>query len=118
MIQVSKVLTIIVFISAVTACGVNQTRQPPPVKLDRPEKTHDIQVSFNFDTTNDQAKSVSGFRLYKGGKRICETTDPRSKSIDCDFTSPGGSFLFTMTTYFEDGSESAHSEPFSYTIPD
>ena len=118
MTQVFKILTIIVFMSSVTACGISQTKHQPLPKPDEPDRIHTIQVSFNFDTTNDQGNRISGFRLYKEGKLICETTDPGSRSIDCDFSSPGGSFLFTMTTYFVDGSESPHSEPFSYTISD
>jgi hypothetical protein len=118
MTQVFKVLTIIFFLCTVTACGVSQNKHQPLAKPGQSDRKHDIHVSFSFDTENDQGNRISGFRLYKEGNLICEVKDPKRKSIDCDFTSPGGSFLFTMTTHFEDGSESPHSEPFSFTLPD
>ena len=118
MTQALKILTIIFFLSTVTACGVSQIKNQPLAKSDQSDRKHDIEVSFSFDTENDQGNRISGFRLYKEGKLICEVKDPKSKNIVCDFTSPGGSFLFTMTTYFKDGSESPHSEPFLYTLPD
>ncbi len=113
-----KVLAIFVCITAAAACGPNQNKRQPVAKPDQLVKKHDIHVSFNWNTGNDQVNRISGFRLYQEGKLICETKDPKSKRIDCNFASPSGSYLFTMTTYFEDGSESMHSEPFSYTIPD
>ena len=134
MTQAFKILTIIFFLSTVTACGVSQNKHQPlanPGQLDKRhdipqpitnpgqlDEKHDIHVTFSFDTGNDQGTRVSGFRLYREGKLICVTKDPNSKSIDCNITSPGGSFLFTMTTIFEDGSESRHSEPFTFTIRD
>ena len=118
MTHVFKVLVIFVFIIAATACGVSQNNLQPVAKPDQSDRNHDIHVSFNFDTGNDQGNRISGFRLYKEGELLCETKDPNSKSIDCDIASSGGSFLFTMTTFYKDGSESRHSEPFTYTIPD
>ena len=81
-------------------------------------KRHDINVSFNFDSERALNKRAAGFRLYKQGKLVCETDDPQGESIECIIAGPSGSFLFTMTAYFEDGSESKHSQPFSYTIPE
>ena len=134
MTHIFKKFVIFVLLTTAVGCGQNaRTTQPianpgqldkrhdipqPIAKSDQSDRKHDIQVSFSFDTENDQDNRISGFRLYKEGKLICEVKDPKSKSIVCDFTSPGGSFLFTMTTYFKDGSESPHSEPFSYTLPD
>jgi len=116
--HVFKVLVIFVFITAASACGVNQNKHQTVATPNQPDKKHTIHVNFNFDTGDDRGNRISGFRLYKEGKLICETRDSKSNRIDCDIASPGGSFLFTMTTYYEDGSESRHSEPFSYTIPD
>ena len=117
MTRLIKVLAILVFITAATACSLNEKKLQPIAKPGQSETKHDINVSFNFDTGNSQGNRVSGFRLYKEGKLICETKDPETKSIECNIASPSGSFLFTMTAYYDDGSESIHSEPFSYTIP-
>lgn len=116
--HVFKVLTIFVFITAVTGCAFNERKTPSAATPAQLDKKHDIHVSFNFDTGNDQDNRISGFRLYQAGKLVCETNDPKSKSIRCNIASPGGSYLFTLTAYYDNGSESRHSEPFSYTIPD
>ncbi len=115
---VFKILCAFVCITAAASCGLNEKNLQPVAIPSQKDKQHDIHVSFNFDTGKGQGSRVSGFRLYREGKRICETNDPSSKSIDCTIASPGGSFLFTLTVYYDDGSESTHSEPFSYTIPD
>ena len=117
MTHVSRFLTLFILMTIVTGCGVGSHKQQPIKKQPQAKKEHTINVTFNFDTGKDIEKRVSGFRLYKEGELICETTDPRSTKIDCAFSSDGGAFQFTMTTYFEDGSESGHSEPFTYTIP-
>ncbi len=133
MTHIFKFLAVVVLMITVTACGEMQYenepfsksgqfkkkyKHQPATKTDLPEKKHNIYVSFNIDTESIVDKRISGFRLYKEGKLICETRDPKSTSIDCDFSTQGGSFLFTMTTYFEDGSESMHSKPFAFTVPD
>ncbi len=115
---VFRILTVFVFITAATGCGLNEKNLQPAANPSQTGEQHDIHVSFNFDTGRGQGSRVSGFRLYQEGKLICETNDPNSNSIDCKIASPGGSFLFTLTVYYDDGSESQHSEPFSYTIPD
>ena len=118
MTHVFKVLAIFVFMTAVTACGVNPNKQQPVAEPYKSSKKHDIHIDFNFDAGNDKVNRISGFRIYQEGKLICETNDPRSTRIDCSFVSPSGSYLFTMTTHYDDGSESRHSEPFSYTVPE
>jgi hypothetical protein len=118
MTRLFKVLAILVFITAATACSLNEKKLQPIAKPGQSDTNHDINVSFNFDIENRQGNRVSGFRLYKEGKLICETKDPESKNIECNIASPSGSFLFTITAYYDDGSESIHSEPFSYKIPD
>ena len=102
-----KVLTTFLFISIFTSgCATKEIR------------IHDINVSFNFDSERGLNKRVAGFRLYKQGKLVCETDNPKGERIECNIASPSGHFLFTMTAYFENGSESRHSSPFFYTIPE
>lgn len=115
--RVFKVLTIFVFITAVVGCALNDKQQPVTTPV-QSNKNHDIHVSFDFDTGNDQGHRISGFRLYQEGKLVCETNDPKIKRIDCNIASPGGSFVFTLTAYYDNGSESPHSQPFSFEIPD
>ena len=115
---VFRILTVCMCITAMTGCGVNEKNLQSAVLPSQTDKQHDIHISFNFDAGSGHGSRVSGFRLYQEGKRVCETNDPKSTSMDCRIASPGGSFLFTLTVYYDDGSESRHSEPFSYTIPD
>jgi len=118
MTHIFKIFVVFVLLTTLAGCGQNTRTTQPIANPDQLNEKHDIHVTFSFDTGNDQGNRVSGFRLYKEGKLLCEAKDPKSRSIDCNIASPGGSFLFTITTIFEDGSESRHSEPFSYTIPD
>ena len=113
-----KLLTLFVFITAVTGCALNDKIPQSTAAPAQPNKNHNIHVSFNFDTGTDQGNHISGFRLYQEGKLVCETDNPQSKNIECNISSPSGSFVFTLTAYYDDGSESPHSKPFSYKIPD
>lgn len=61
-------------------------------------------------------EGLAGFRLYYDDTLACEINDPTATSMDCEIDVPDGTSWFTMTCFMEDGTESAHSEPFSYTF--
>lgn len=58
--------------------------------------------------------NIAGYRLYHGNSVVCETSDPLANSMVCDVNLPDGKTDFTITALFENGTESLHSEPFSY----
>ena len=78
--------------------------------------SQNIQVEIAFDYQPIDGKALSGFRLYKGTQQICEIFDPNAEIFDCNFTSENGTFNFTVTAFLDDGSESLHSPPYTFTL--
>lgn len=83
-------------------------------------KEHSIHIQFQYNINAIPEKQVQGYNLYKAGEAICNTSLSRSETQDfeCSFESPGGSFPFTLTALFSDGTESPHSAPFSLLLVD
>jgi len=83
-------------------------------------KEHSIHIQFQYNINAIPEKQVEGYNLYKAGEAICNTSLSRSETQDfeCSFESPGGSFPFTLTALFNDGTESPHSAPFSLLLVD
>ena len=83
-------------------------------------KEHSIHIQFQYNINAIPEKQVQGYNLYKAGEAICNTSLSRSETQDfeCSFESPGGSFPFTLTALFNDGTESPHSAPFSLLLVD
>jgi len=69
-----------------------------------------IHAEWEYQYNNNAA----GFRLYHENKPVCEVNDPNATSINCTVDVPDGESWFTLTTFFQDGTESPHSEPFTY----
>jgi hypothetical protein len=81
-------------------------------------KEHNLQVDFSFNTAAMPGKQVAGYRLYKEGDLVCETGPVTPQSISCTITSITGAFDFSLSAFYDDGSESPQSSPFSVTIVD
>jgi PKD repeat protein len=78
----------------------------PSDALTKPRVIH-VEWHYQYDG------NVGGYRLYQDGNRICETNDPDATAMDCSVSLPDGEFFFTLTAYFQDGTESPHSAPFA-----
>lgn len=76
--------------------------------------TKTLEVDFSF--TNSSNQQHLGYKLYKEGTKVCQTTDPNASTISCSLTTDPGTFNFTLTAYYDDGSESPSSPAFSYVI--
>ena len=72
--------------------------------------SRDIHVEWEYQYN----ESLAGFRLYYEGNLTCETTDPSATSMDCTIDAPDGESFFTLTSFFQDGTESPHSDTFFY----
>ncbi|MCB2218505.1 MAG: hypothetical protein KQH59_20785 [Desulfobulbaceae bacterium] len=81
-------------------------------------KDHTIQIEFIFDYQAITDKTVTGYRLYKDGDLVCETSSPDAQYFDCVVTSTTGVFDFTLTARYDNGTESPPSTPFPLTIFD
>ena len=83
-------------------------------------REYTIEIQFSFDTQAVPGNPVSEFYIYKSGERICESDAAASidQTIVCSFESPAGLFPFTMTAVYDDGTQSPHSAPFSFSLVD
>ncbi len=80
------------------------------------EVYHTLSVDFSFSSSDDPTKQLSGYRLYKEGKQVCETNDPDASGITCDILTEDGTFYFTLTAYYTNNTESPSSPSFPFTI--
>lgn len=76
----------------------------------------DIHIEWTHDYQPVEGKTLAGYHLYKEGAKVCSTNIPENKTIDCVFESESGTFDFTITAFYSDGSESLHSPPYSFEL--
>ncbi len=91
----------------------------PLTSLASTDGAHDLQITFSSIPTLNC--TTAGFRLYDdNGEKICETTNEAGNNqILCpDVQISGTEATFTMTSFCQEGAESAHSAPFTITFPD
>ncbi len=72
-----------------------------------------IHVEWQYQYSGN---NLAGFRLYHGNDLACAIADPNATSMDCSVDVPDGESLFTLTSYFQDGTESPPSAPISYVF--
>ena len=78
---------------------------------------HRIAINFSFDSSSVPNKELKGYRLYASGKTICEkaaTVEP--KPLNCTVKLIDGTYPFTLSVTFQDGTETAQSPPFEFTL--
>lgn len=81
-----------------------------------------MEIEFSFSAPDDPARQLSGYRLYQEGTQVCQTDDPNETSelgvyrITCEFLTETGTFDFTLTALYSDGSESPQSPAFPFEI--
>ena len=83
---------------------------------------HTMEIEFSFSAPDDPARLLSGYRLYQEGQQVCQTADTSETSepgiyrITCGFMTDEGTFDFSLTALYSDGSESPQSPSFPFTI--
>lgn len=87
----------------------------PPINLNAAVMTT-LEVEFAFSGAANQDQQLLGYRLYQEGKQICETNNPSVSKITCDLLAEAGTFDFTLTAHYINGSESPHSPSFPFSI--
>lgn len=75
-----------------------------------------LQVDFAFDNLNISGKQLLGYKLYKDGVQVCQTAEPNTSRMDCALNSQEGTLSFTLTAYYDNGSENTPSSSFPFTI--
>ena len=90
---------IILVLAGILTLSINALSKPRPIHVE-------WEYQFNGN--------VAGFRLYHENTPVCETLDSNAVSMDCTVNLPDGKAFFTLTTVFQDGTESPHSPVFSY----
>lgn len=78
--------------------------------------TRTLEIEFAFTSPDILDTQLLGYRLYKEGQQACETSDPIVSTISCDILSEDGTFNFSLTAYYANGTESPQSPSFSFTI--
>lgn len=76
---------------------------------------YEVSVEFSFDANSVPGKEVSGYRLYKEGINLCEESAVQPQIMSCTVKAPG-TFDFTLSVLFSDGSESPQSSPFTFSV--
>ena len=80
------------------------------------ESTRQLQVDFSFNTESALPKQVAGYRLYMNSSVVCETGPVDPQTMNCTVMADDGTHSFTLSTLYDDGSQSPQSAPFSYTF--
>jgi len=75
-----------------------------------------LEIDFSFTAPEDPARQLLGYRLYKEGEQVCETTNPSSSSVTCELLTEDGTFDFTLSAYYSNSTESPQSPSFPLTI--
>jgi PKD repeat protein len=76
-----------------------------------------LEIEFSFTSPDDPDKQIASYRLYKENVQVCdETADSNTTAITCDILTEDGTFNFTLTGYYSNGTESPHSPSFPFNI--
>ncbi len=77
-----------------------------------PQQT--ISYSWEFDSSSI---NLAGFRLYRNGTKICETSDVNSRTLTCKAPIIDGDLTFALTAVDTAGVETALSNTITYKAP-
>lgn len=84
-----------------------------------------LEIAFGFTPPLDLEPLVTGYKLHQQGTEVCSvgtaeitTSDSTTAIFRCSFNTEDGTFDFTLSATYADGSFSPLSGPFSYTIAD
>ncbi len=77
---------------------------------------YSIHLEWTYDYQPIEGRTLAGYYLYKEGVKICTSTTPTDRAMDCSFESQEGTFDFTLTAFCTDGFESPHSAPYTFTL--
>lgn len=78
--------------------------------------TYSVHLEWTHDYELLEGRTLAGYYLYKEGVKICTSTTPDNRVMDCSFESAAGTFDFTLTAFCTDGFESPHSSPYTFTL--
>lgn len=78
---------------------------------------HSIHIEWDYDQSSiPENLELSAYRLYQEGIQVCQFDYPYNFEDNCEFQSENGTYNFTLTAVFDDGSESPESEPFPFLL--
>lgn len=77
-----------------------------------------MEVTYSFNKNSAPAgKKVLGFKLFKNGKQVCQTTRHSRRTIKCRFQTAPGKYNFTVAPWYTDKSVGRRSAPYPVYIP-
>ena len=80
------------------------------------DTTQSIHLEWEYDYQPVEGQSLAGYNLYKEGIKVCTTNTPEDSAMDCDIDSVAGTYSFTLTAIYSDGTESPPSLPYEFLI--
>jgi len=80
------------------------------IPLSLASRIYNIKAEWQYSPP--AGKTLSGFRLYKDRQKVCESKVTNKNNMECQVGVTPGEITFTVTAYFSDGTETAHSAPF------
>jgi len=75
-------------------------------------------IHIEWGYTPPSVPGVIGFKLYKEGTPSCQIMNKDAFDMDCYVTITKQQTPFTLTALFDDNTESPHSAPFIFTLPE
>ncbi len=114
-----KRITFILYVISLLMCGSNYA-----ISSDI-EQERTFEILFKFTPPDNLTDHLQGYKLFKGSSEVCNVPineiyvsqeDPQGSMLNCSFLTEDGTFDFTLSAVYDDGSSSALSPPFSYTI--
>jgi len=93
-----------VWLTVVNDAGVSSTVKTSAITVTTP--TQSFTYTWDYDVS---APGVTGFRLYKNGVAICETSNPLARTLTCQFPKISGPQAFFIKAIGEDNTESSPS---------
>ena len=73
---------------------------------------------WSGDILHRAAPAVTGFQLYQDGAKSCLWAGSTTTAGDCNVNLTKRATGYTLTATFDDGTESPHSAPFVFSLPE
>ncbi len=77
---------------------------------------HKVHLDWDYEDQVVAGEVLAGFRLYREGVLVYQIDNPAARSADCRIESEEGTFNFTLTAFYDGGTETPHSSPYTFTL--
>ena len=79
--------------------------------------THLLEINFSFDSSAVPDKHISSYKLFASSNPVCEQAASSTPApLVCLISLAEGTYPFTLSVAFTDGTETPQSPPFLFTL--